>query len=513
MTKGFYKLLIGIIFLLGFTAIALFIFFPSVWNKQKSREESQPRIVIPRNPGTRVDGIDNTLEFLTAINAEIMTTKVPFDEGEVVLSVLNGTFDGSPFETQFVAYRNLLEIDGPIYIAYIDYNPTYRRYFRVWDVPTAATRPGTIDLDTMDLLGDRSVCVILKGVNGLGEHTITIFRKNPAQNRNAAAAGDELFQKIAEIRIDGSINILEMTRSQAYQMGFGRGDSFAIAGYGRDFDSSNILDQVEIIYTYNTGNGLYEQSRRTRIPGAQVEQRRVRELLGDNKAFEEFIYGLWYHISPQGTIERYQFIYFDPPNREIVFYGDGTQQVFNWQSSAATRYGLFINSQNISISTLRRSVNIELESLESIRIRVVEAVRLKIGVSAPWDGSYRKANPMEHQENSQGPGNAHINAAYDSSLGKIQFYSDGSYELNNRQGKYAFFFIGNQEYLELRPAESASGNGSLSSIMASRVTYLVDAGSGGGENRRTLALYRVRIGSRGIERLQEMPVSLTLTSE
>jgi len=520
MTRVFFRILIVLIVLFCVLGIGVLFFFPPPWNTQKSREESQPRIVIPRNPGTRANERNNPVEYLAAMSDETITAKVPLEEGEVIITVLNGDFDGSPFETQFVAYRNLLEIDSPIYITYINYNENSRGYRRVWSAPTAATRPGTISLDTMDLLGDRSVCVILKGVNGFGEHTITIFRKDPALPRVISATGRELFSKIAELRIDGTISIKEVTRSQAYQMGFGRGESFAIAGYGRDFESSNILDQVEIVYTYNPGNGLYEQSSRTLIPGAQVEQRRVRELLGDNKAFEEFISGLWYHMTPQGTIDRYQYIYFDPPSKEIIFFGDGTQQVFTWQGSAATRYGLYVSSQNISISTLRRSINIELESLESIRVRVVEDVRLKIGVNAPWDGSYRKASPLEHQEKKGSSGNAYIEALYDGSIGKIQFFPNGSYELNNRenliQGKYAFFFINNQEYLELRSNEPRSTEKSSDNNPEfSRETYLVEsersaAEPASAENRKTLTLNRVRIGSRGIERLQEGSISLTL---
>jgi len=523
MTKVLLRTIAALVFIICAAVIGAFIFIKAPWNTKKYKEESQPRIVIPRNPGAKIDDTDSYMEFMAALHNETMTARVPLDEGEVVISVLNGDFDGGLFEKQFVAYRNLHEIDGPIYLTYIDYIESSGTYRRVWSGPTAATLPGTISLYTMDLLGDRSVCVILTGVNGFGEHTITIFRKNTAQGRDITSRGRDLFTKIAELRIDGTISIKEVERSQAYQLGIGRGVSFAISGYGRDFESTNILDQVEVVYTYNPEDGLYEQSSRTRIPGAQVEQRRVRELLGNYRAFEEFISGLWYHMTPQGTIDRYQYIYFDPPSREIIFYGDETQQVFNWQGSTVTRSGLYISSQNIRISTLRRSIDIELESLESIRVKVVEDVRLKIGVNAPWDGSYRKANPLEHQERTQKQGNAFINAWYDGSIGKIQFKPDGSFELNQRgnarQGKYAFFFIQDQEFLELRTTEPRSAEHRPDSASElSRETYLVEperitAERSANENRKTLTLFRVRIGSRGIDRLQEAAVTLTLASE
>ena len=517
MTKGFFRILAALVFVFCALGIGALVLFPAPWNIKKNREETQPRIVIPRNPGARTDDSDIVAELLA--KEDTMTARVPLDEGEVIVTVLNGDFDAGPFEKQFVAYRNLLEIDSPIYLTYIDYDENSRSYKRLWSAPSAATLPGTINLYTMDLLGDRSICVLLSGVNGLGEHTLTIFRKNPSQPREIAALGRELFSKIAELRIDGTITIKEVERSQAYQMGFGRGVSFTIAGYGRDFESSNILDQVEIVYTYNTGNGLYEQSSRTRIPGAQVEQRRVREILGNYKAFEEFISGLWYLLTPQGTINKNQYIYFNPQGREIIFYGDETEQVFNWQGSTATRYGLYISSQNISISTLKRSVDIELETLESIRVRVIEDVRLKIGVNAPWDGSYRKAGPLEHQiQLPKNGGNAFIDAWYDGSIGKIRFQSDGAYELNKRgnirQGQYAFFTINENEFLELRTSESRSGESRQEDASETlRETYLVEANPNSAESRKTLTLLRVRIGTRGVEKLHEEAILLTLVSE
>ena len=537
MNKRFFGILTVIIFFFSALGIGALILFPSAWSAKKKKAEPQARIIIPQDIQSQFDDSDYSAEMLA--REDSMTARVPLSEGEVIAAVLNDSFDGGPVESQFVAYRNLQEAESPIYLTYIDYDEATRSYRRAWSGQTAATRPGTISLYTMDLLGDRSVCVLLSGVNGLGEHTLTIFRKNPSQAGVSVSLANELFTKIAEFRIDGTISVKEAERTQAYQMGISRGQSYTISAYGRDFESSNIMDQVEIVYAYNPGNGLYEQTSITRIPGTQIEQRRVRELLGNPRAFEEFITGLWYYVTPQGSIDRRQYIYFDPPSREIIFYGDETQQVFNWQNSTATRYGLYVASQNISITTLRRSIDIELESLDSIRVKVFEDVRLNIkGVIAPWDGSYRKAGPPENQSKKIGPaGNTYIDARYDGPVWKIQFLQNGTYELsaggNVRQGKYAFYNLDDQELLELR-SDGASGpmretflvEGELpvkpsgddnDSSAASAETIMDDDPSALPEEdenalalRKTLALIRVRIGARGIENLYEGTISLTL---
>ena len=509
--KNFFKVTTILIFAFAALGVGALVLFPMPWNAKKSRAEPQARIIIPQNLNAGFTDTENQAELLA--REESMTARVALADGEAIITVLGGNFDGSAVETQFVAYRNLLEIESPIYITYIDYDESARSYKRIWNGATAATRPGTVSVYTQDLLGDRSVCILLFGMNGLGEHTLTIYRKNP---KTGESAGQDIFSKIAELRIDGNISVKEIDRTQAYQMGIGLGQSFTISAYGRDFESSNILDQVEIVYAYNRGNGLYEQQSMTRIPGTQIEQRRVRELLGNAGAFEEFITGLWYYTTNQGTIDIHQYIYFDPPNRELIFYGDETQQVFTWQNSAVTRYGLYISSQNISVSTLRRSIDIELESLDSIRIRVFEEVRLKIGVNAPWDGSYRKAgSPQNYASKFPAAGKAFINARYDGPIGKIRFLADGSYELNSagnmRQGRYSFFNLNDLELLEFR-SDGVSG--------PLRETYLVEAAESPPETdasetprtplRQTLSLLRVKIGTGGIERLHEGAILLTL---
>ena len=502
--SGIFRILTVVIF--GFTALGIgaLVLLPSPWDTQSSYVIQQSRVVIPRTLSAWMDDYEDSQHELMA--REALTARLPLGEGNVIVAVLNGNFYGNPVQEQFVAYRNILTAGSPIYLTFIGYDPASRTFKRLWSARTAATRPDTITLDAQDLIGDRSVSVLLSGMNNLGEHTLTVFRMNPAREE------EELFKRIAEIKTDGSITVREVVRSQAYQMGFGPGQSFTIAAHGRDLDSDNLMDQIEIIYAHNPANGLFEQRSITRIPGAQIEQRRVRELLGNPRAFEEFIAGLWYYVTPQGTIDRNQFIYFDTINRQIIFSGDDTMQIFNWRNSIATRNGLYITSQNISISTIRRAIDIQLESLNGIRIRTTENLRPAFrGVAAPWDGSYRMAGRpgnLDPAPPSPAANHAHIDARYDSVIGRLHFFPDGSYALSTggtvRQGNYVFFKVNGKELLELR---SNGASGPL------RETFLVEGEHGENAQRQNLTLFPVRFSARGIERLTEGAISLTLVED
>ena len=528
MTKLAFRIITVVIFVFVALGIGALLLFPHPWDVKKGHIEQQARMIIPHSPRTGYEELYNPAEDLA--REDNLFSKVELEDGEVLVTVLTNFFDGGPVEKQFVAYRNLLEIESPIYLTFIDYDEKTLSYNRLWSAQTAASRPGTVNLYTEDLLGDRSLCVLLQGMNGQGQHTLTVFRKEPFPGANST----EPFSKIAELKIDGNITVKEVTRGSSYQNGIGTDASYTISAFGRDPDSANLLDQVEITYTYNEDSGFYEETAMSHIPGSQVEQRRLRELLGNAKVFQEFISGLWYYVSPQGNINKNQYIYFDPPSNEIIFYDDETQQVFNWTNAAVTRYGLYITSQNISVSTLRRSIDIELESLDSIRVRVIEDVRLKFGVNTLWDGSYIKAGPPENQVKTPSAVNAQIDALYEGQMGKVHFYPDGTFQITAgnsiRQGKYAFFYLNDQELIELRSIDYRTGELRFAEIgpadlrsaeptytdahsgPSSRETYLIESDSTEFP-RKNLSLIRVMIGSRGIERSHERAITLTLVSE
>jgi flagellar motor protein MotB len=490
--------------------------FPHNFSRpHKRKEQRQTQVIIPQAVSLPASG-SGIVEERLPYEAYIQT-KVALDEGEILVSLLTDDFDGDPGEEQIIAYRNFTEkteAEGSLYITYVDFDEDTQEYKRVWSAPTGISQPGTLSLYTKDLIGDRSVCVILSGMNGLGEQILRVFRKNPQ-----AAEGP--FDTIAELQISGTISIREVSRSQAYQNGIARGQSFSLVAYGHDRASFDMVDQTEITYTYNPGTGRYEQSSEAIIPGSQIEQRRLREVTsGGSKSFEAFIDGLWYYVSPQGTLDSRQYIYFNPQNRELIFFGEEAQQVFTWQNSSATRYGLYIASQNISVTTLRRFLDIELESLDRIRVRVSEDVRLKIGVNTSWDGSYRKAGIVEKSDPEallSIPST--IDAVYTGSLGKLQFFPNGVYELssqgNSRSGLYAFFLIGDQTLLELRPEYTLKGAPlqdprTAVSGQPSRETYLVEYAPNPetGNSQGNLTLFPVRLGTKGIQKLHETALFL-----
>jgi len=486
-----------VIFLLCAAGIAFLIFLPSA--EQKPQERQRTRIIVP----AAADDPQSDPLFIEQMSFEdSYGLKAPLESGELALSALNIDFDDDSIEEQIVAFRTLTGVENQVAVTLFSYDERGRQYRRLWNIPIAVVAPGTVSLYTQDLLGDRSYCIIVTGMNTQGDYIMTVFRKDPRDDKNLP------FAAIAEIKISGSITVQETERPLAYQQGIARGQPFAISASGHDGESDNMLDRVEITYTYNNMRGIYEQSSITRVPGSQIEERRLREILtGEPKVFENFICDLWYHVTPQGTVDRGQYLYFDPEKREIIFFGDGTQQVFTWNYSNSTRYGLFISTQNISVTTLHRFLDIELESLDSIRMRVREDLRLKIFLSASWDGSYRRAGTAARASEEK-PAHPYTDTVYDSSMGRLRFHANGEYELTSSgtlsKGRYAFFRAGSRDLLELRPGRNAANNANG----GDRMVYLCT-----GMENENLSLSRARLGVSGVQELHEPPIILTKSRE
>ena len=485
MTRGHFKVFTIIVFLLTAGVIGALVFMPGDLFSSKNREIQKTKVVIPQVMGTGGETMHLTY------GEDIQALRLTLEEDEIPVAVLTRDFNSDSYDEQVIAYRILQDIDSPIYITYAEYDNQHETYYRQWNASTAATKPGTLILYSEDLIGDGGICILVSGMNGAGEQTLTVFRKIDSES--------EPFIKIAEFRIEGSIAVEETDYTRRTQE-----RSLTIATYGRDYSSSNLMDQIEVKYAFNPVNGLYEQSSMVKIPGTQIEQMRVGELLnGDPVRFESFIDGLWY----QGDGKSRKYVFFNTVTRELIFYDNNSQEVFVWQNSNATRFGIHINSWNVSLTKLRRTINVELVSLESIRLRVFQDAYLRSGPNVIWDGFYLRLPAAEtvRENHKTFP---YIDGRYTGEDGIITFNKDGSYRLDpltgsselSRQGHYVFFTMDENQLLELR-TESGNG-GTKENRESARETYKITW------DEETLTLNRVRIGTRGVQELYEVPIVL-----
>ncbi|MCA1950851.1 MAG: pallilysin-related adhesin, partial [Treponema sp.] len=201
----------------------------------------QTKVITPQTNSYIADSAPDSVAERMAYE-DLNMSKIALASDEQIVSIITQNMDGDPQDEQIIAYRKNTDLNGPIMVAYIDFDEATGLYKKAWERPTLATKARTVRLLLKDLIGDRSNCIILEGLNDSGEQTLTAFL--------IPASGYDI-KKIAEMKVDGTIVITETDRSQAYAMGISSGAAFTISTFGRDVESTNLLDQIEIKYAYN----------------------------------------------------------------------------------------------------------------------------------------------------------------------------------------------------------------------------------------------------------------------
>lgn len=288
--------------------------------------------------------------------------------------------DGSP--DQICAVKKISELN--IYLIPGLQNPLTGEYQRLTEIRTGITQTRTLLFYTIDIIGDRTNALVYSGMTSDNIQLLAVYL--PVNTKG----GKIDFTAVADLRSDGPITIQEVKRSDAYNLGLTNGESYPIYTYNSDPDSPQTLDQIERMYRWDKILKRYEQISESRITGKKIETQLIRQLQGgDVNTFENFLTGLWY-MSDSTTATETKYLFFNTDENEIVFHNGSTEEIYIREAGAPRRYGAYLTTRNRSIPSIRRLIDIELTGIDEIKIKILEDVKLKIGVASDWDGSYRK---------------------------------------------------------------------------------------------------------------------------
>ena len=311
---------------------------------------------------------------ITAQTLEL-TPKVPLDDTEKLIRVINTNLDLDTNDEQILLFRQKEDPQAPLKIAVIDYDPIRTTYSRTWESLTNATNLRLLDISLKDVVGDHNLEIVCRGMNDRGELTLDLFRKTPSPTGLGL-----YFTEILRIVADGSIEIDEVERSEGYRLGQKNGPSFVIYAYSRDAESENILDKVKRTYYWQYQQNRYVLTGKEQLPGAAIEEKQLEELFSDPsvEVFEQFLAGPWYLAGTDGLEDILLFL---PEQRRISVYSGDVQEVYNWQASFRSLSNrLLVFGANESIESIVRHFNIEVVSLNTIDV--------SIRGSEQWDRSF-----------------------------------------------------------------------------------------------------------------------------
>ena len=247
----------------------------------------------------------------------------------------------------------------------------------------------------MDLAGNHTNTLVCTGFTSNNDSILQAY--NPKIERNRLS-----FTKIIDLQTDGTIFIQQAQRNDNYSIYNMNAECFPIIMYStEELPNSTDYEQVQTTYEWNNKTSDYQITSTTRLSSKKIAAKELARILDGNvSTFTNFLDGLWYR---PGTSGESRYLFFDPKSEEIIFFDQSIQEVYDWLNSTLRKTGIYISASNKSISNLVRYFDIALVSVDEIRIRVRDDVRMVIGTDTLWDGVYKKTsqnmNTIKTQEN------------------------------------------------------------------------------------------------------------------
>ncbi len=314
---------------------------------------------------------------------------VRLNDNVLVSQVLEVNLDVDQVDEQIIVFKRRDDPSDRIRLLIADFDTIRNTYIPSWEGSTQATNLRTFAVYTDDLTGDHNPEIMAFGMDSEGMQTLDIFR------RTSSPTGIGLFfESIGTFRSDGSIEIEEVDRSQAYHTVQTLGTSFPVAVYTRNLESDNVLDLLKTTYHWSFPEGTYLEGETEEIPGAQIEEQQLSSLYQGSVAdFERFLSGPWYLALNDDTREVGDLVFFDTEQRRIVFYRTDSQESYVWNDSHKTLYrtgpGLWVNIVNEAFRAVRKQVSISVLTANSLSVSFTE--------DDEWSGTYRRLTPSLQQ--------------------------------------------------------------------------------------------------------------------
>jgi hypothetical protein len=378
---------------------------------------------------------------------------------EIILQVINVNLDFDRIDEQILVIKDRQQTIANIEIVVIDFNNVHNSYEVSWQSKTSAINIRNFTVSLEDIVGDHNLEIICFGSNQEGSRTLDVFRKtHPPQGVGL------YYNLICKVSSEGTIEIKRQERTQAYKLGQKNGVSFPIITYSQDPESENMLDLIKHEYYWKYQAQEYVLGKTEKIPGKRIEEKQLQELFHKNvEAYEDFMEGLWYRSGSNEsstTMSGYETIHFDPVERNITFFEQDVQEVYNWKSSHKTRIpnSFYINGQNQLVPFIEKQISIHIVSLDTIKIVVHDNDLKKSGVK--WDGTYTKISEQYRdvfntaQDSPKTISSSSLEGKFTSDNDEtlIFDYPHFRFVINDQEleGRYNIYAVGNTHVLDMK---------------------------------------------------------------
>jgi len=297
--------------------------------------------------------------------------RISVDPSDTVLQIIDANLEADPNGKQIIVVKKTGDVSAPVRILVADADPARGAYYyQSWEGATSATDTRVLSVTLEDLVGDHKLDIVASGMNEAGQLTLDVFHPLPP-----VRGGGLRYRPICQIAAD-DIKLDDAQRPDSYTSSDKNGESFPIAAYLKDPDSTNVTDMVRITYAWNASEARYVPGSPEKVPGSQLAQALLQKLYGspDSGAFERFLSGSWVQIlhddrgrqpDQYGTI-----IDFDARSRTVSLSTGSSTEVYAWQDSVRTIYRVLVVAQNEAVPQITRTFSVTVQNASSIIVSI-----------------------------------------------------------------------------------------------------------------------------------------------
>jgi len=446
------------LFLLG-AAIVLFLSCsPPTKSTQHSTALQEPKeIVLDDEKGASNEDSSSSKEY-AGENPQVPRVQIP--SRYQVLQIVDTNLDVDRNDEQLLVVKSTKTTSSPVKVKIADYDGVRDKYVITWESDTQADYRKDFNLSVLDVTGDHNLEIICTGLTAQGEQTLDIYRRSTSPERFGL-----YFESILSLTVEGTIELQEKKRSEAYQKGLKSGQSFPVVTTTKDQDSENLVDHTKKTYYWRNDSQEYALVNTEDISGQEIEDQQLRQLFTSGKSrFENFLSGPWVLTDRSGVGGSRYIINFDSESDTITFYTGDIQEVYRWKSSYRfLSNGLSIHGENEIVPYITKQITAYVQDLKHIRLMIsdINSHNATRSTNTTWSGQYQKLGPSTQQSllaRSSDQDNARDHLPTLTGLYKSDthpnIYFDPPYfryreEQNNKRGGFSVYSMGH-DILELR---------------------------------------------------------------
>ena len=375
-------------FLIIFTILILFF----SCNSNIKTEISEPQEINPVYKSNTL--VNDQVQSIINSTESKGTPKVTLVPNDFLIDLIDTNLDLDSHDEQILIVKDNSTNDSLVRILVADFDNIMNSYSVSWEGITGSDNIRSLTISLKDITGDHNLEIICSGTDLNGKETLNIYRRTLSQGGIVLH-----FSEILHLIIDGNIEIKQVQRSQSYQTGISDGISFPIVVTTTDKESENILDLIEETYFWRNQEGEYKLISIDKIPGAEIENSKLRELYrSDRNYFRSFLDGPWMLSSSDNNLSyNNPIVYFDTDKDQVIFSNDDFLEIYLWENSSKTLSNtLQLTCNNELVPFLDVSIFVRVLDLNTISLRFRDnSIRNNRNTeNQVWTGNYFKLNSV-----------------------------------------------------------------------------------------------------------------------